>query len=185
MNRRASLIGLALALSGSIWVFAAGRTDQPGAEAITGFAPNHAEAERALEQNFRSVPDQAHSEAILRHLTSEPHMAGTEASHRVALWLRDQYRSLGFDAEIVTYNAWLPIPREAQLELVAPERKILGSSEQPLKDDPDSYDRRIRPAFNAYSPSGEVTAPVVYVNYGQPEDYRELAALGGNAEGRS
>ena len=39
-------------------------------------------------------------------------MAGTEASHRVAEWLRDQYRSYGFDAEIVTYSVWLPQPRE-------------------------------------------------------------------------
>ena len=47
-------------------------------------------------------------------------MAGTEASHRVAEWLLDQYRSYGFDAEIVTYSAWLPQPREVKLELTKP-----------------------------------------------------------------
>ena len=53
-------------------------------------------------------------------------MAGTEGSHRLAEWLRDQYRNYGFDAEIVTYSAWLGMPREVSLELVTPEKKKAG-----------------------------------------------------------
>jgi len=85
------------------------------AGAIRGFAPARVEAERQLEAQFRGIPDAAHAEANLRHLTAEPHMAGTEASRRVAEWLRDQYRSFGFDAEIVTYSAWFPLPRAVEL----------------------------------------------------------------------
>src|SRR6202050_936640 len=93
--------------------------------AIPGFAPARVAAERELEQKFRTIPDAAHAESNLRHLTSEPHMAGTEASHRVALWLRDQYRSFGFDAEIVTYSVWLPQPREITVELTTPRPQKL------------------------------------------------------------
>jgi N-acetylated-alpha-linked acidic dipeptidase len=151
---------------------------------ITGFAPARVAAERQLEDKLRAIPDSAHAESNLRHLTSEPHMAGTEGSHRVAEWLRDQYRSFGFDAEIVTYSAWLPQPREITVELTKPTARKLASPEQPIDVDKDTFDKRVIPAFNVYSPSGEVTAPVVYVNYGTREDYRTLASSGVHVEGK-
>jgi N-acetylated-alpha-linked acidic dipeptidase len=151
---------------------------------ISGFAPARVAAERELEQRLRMIPDEAHAESNLRHLTSEPHMAGTEASHRVALWLRDQYRSFGFDAELVTYSVWLPQPREITVELTKPVNQKLATPEEPIDVDKDTFDKRITPAFNIYSPSGEVTAPVVYVNYGIQEDYRTLASSGVHVEGK-
>jgi N-acetylated-alpha-linked acidic dipeptidase len=151
---------------------------------IRGFSPAHAEAERALEQGLRGVPDAAHAEDALRYLTSQPHMAGTEASRRVAEWLREQYRSFGFDAEIVTYTAWLPQPREVKLELIAPKHRTLASPEQPFEEDKDTYDKRAVAGFNAYSPSGDVSAPVVYANYGMVEDYHVLDSLGVTVEGK-
>jgi len=153
-------------------------------ENIAGFLPTHAEAERALEREFRLIPDAGHAESDLRYLTSRPHMAGTEASHQIAEWLRDQYQSYGFDAQIVSYTAWLPEPRDVELELVKPQTRALATPEAPYDGDPDTYDPRAVRAFNTYSPSGEVTAPVVYVNFGTPDDYRELAALGVSVEGK-
>ena len=151
---------------------------------IRGFAPPRVEAERVLEQKLQAIPDPARAESDLRHLTSEPHMAGTEASHLTAEWLLEQYRSFGFDAEIVAYSAWLPQPREIQLDLIAPEKKQLASPEEFFAVDPDTNDRRAVTAFNAFSPSGEVTAPVVYVNYGTQEDYQALESLGVSVEGK-
>src|SRR5580658_8308117 len=151
---------------------------------IRGFLPARIQAERDLEQKFQSIPNPARAEANLRHLTSEPHMAGTEASHRVAEWLRDQYRSFGFEADIVTYSAWIPLPREVTLDLVAPEKKSLASREQPFDGDKDSSDPRAVVGFNSYSPSADVTAPVVYVNYGTQEDYRALESLGVSVAGK-
>jgi N-acetylated-alpha-linked acidic dipeptidase len=172
----AALVALALILA------AAGSAEDSGS--ITGFAPSRVAAERQLEQKLRAIPDAARAEANLRHLTSEPHLAGTDASRRVAEWLRDQYRSYGFDAEIVTYSAWLPTPRQITLELTRPTQKTLATPEEPIDVDKDTADKRIVPAFNRYSPSGEVTAPVVYVNYGMPEDYGALASAGVHVEGK-
>jgi len=151
---------------------------------IPGFAPSRVPEEQQLEARLRSIPQAARAESNLRHLTSEPHMAGTDASHRVAEWLRDQYRSFGFDAEIVSYTAWMPLPREVKLELTKPENKTLASPEQAFDVDKATSDKRAVVGFNAYSPSGEVTAPVVYVNYGTEEDYRQLAALGVSVDGK-
>jgi N-acetylated-alpha-linked acidic dipeptidase len=155
-----------------------------GHDAIRGFSPARTEAERLLELKLQSIPDAARAEVDLRQLTSEPHMAGTEASHRVAEWLRDQYRSYGFEAEIVTYSVWLPQPREVKLELTAPSRKPLASPEPLVALDKSTSDDRVSVAFNIYSPSGEVTAPVMYVNYGMSEDYRDLDSLGISVEGK-
>jgi N-acetylated-alpha-linked acidic dipeptidase len=186
-NRRREIsrrIGVAVLSAASLLFSAAIPSAAQDAGGITGFAPARVAAERALEQNFRKIPDAEHAERDLRHLTSEPHMAGTEASHRVAEWLRDQFRGFGFDAEIVTYSVWLPQLREANLELTKPQKKSLASPEQPFDGDKDTYDKRAVSGLNLYSPSGEVTAPVVYVNYGAPEDYRELASLGVGVAGK-
>ncbi|HKS80491.1 MAG TPA: M28 family metallopeptidase [Candidatus Acidoferrales bacterium] len=184
MRRFAQICGAAsLVTCLLLWPSAAtrGSNDDPG---IRGFAPSRVSVERALEQKFQSLPDPARAESDLRHLTSEPHVAGTEGSHRVALWLLDQYRSYGFDAEIVTYSAWISLPRQIKLELTAPVQKVLATSEEPYAADPDTLNPHLLPAFNAYSPSGDVTGQVVYVNYGAPEDYRTLDSLGISVEGK-
>jgi N-acetylated-alpha-linked acidic dipeptidase len=153
--------------------------------AIRGFLSSHAGEESQLEKKLLAIPDAARAEADSRRLTSEPHMAGTEASHRVAEWVRDQFASYGFDAEIVPYSVWLPQPREMRLELTAPHKKILGSPEPSLAVDKDTSDTRAIAAFNVYSPSGDVKAPVVYVNYGMQEDYHALDLLGVSVEGKN
>jgi N-acetylated-alpha-linked acidic dipeptidase len=175
---------LAVLLLGFCFFCVAISVGDPGAAAIPGFSASRVEAEQELEQRLMGIPDPARAESDLKHLTSEPHMAGTEASHRVAEWLRDQYRSFGFDVEIATYSVWLPQPREVKLELTAPEHRDLATPEAPVEQDPGSYDKRAVIGFNAFSPSGEVSAPVVYVNYGMQEDYRELDSLGISVEGK-
>ncbi len=120
----------------------------PDSNSIAGFVPSRVAEEQRLEAKFRSIPDPAHAESDLRHLTSEPHPAGSEASYRVAKWLRDQFRSFGFDAEVVSYSAWLPQAREISLELTKPEAKRLGSPEQPYDDDKATHDKRALPGIN-------------------------------------
>jgi len=184
MKHRSRLLGVASLTATCFLLGASAMGRAQGNPGIRGFVSSRVEAERGLEQKLRAIPDAQHAEADLRRLTSEPHMAGTEASHHVAEWLRDQYQSFGFDAEIVTYTALLSYPRQVNLELTVPEKKPLATPEQPIDLDKDTYDQRAVGGFNAYSPSGDVTAPVVYVNYGTPEDYRELDTLGVSVEGK-
>jgi len=178
---RQFLIALSVALLVLLAVVRGGAQDTEG---IAGFVAARVPEERQLEAKLKKIPDPAHAESNLRRLTSEPHMAGTDASRRVAEWLRDQYRSFGFEADIVSYSAWMPQPREVKLELTKPETKTLASPERPVEGDKDTYDKRAVTAFNSYSPSAEVTAPVVYVNYGMRSDYDELTQLGVSVEGR-
>ncbi|MGB0036096.1 MAG: M28 family metallopeptidase [Candidatus Acidiferrales bacterium] len=184
MKRLSQWLGAALLVAGLFLLPGALTGGEQTTTAIRGFSPSRVQAERELEQKLQGIPDAEHAEANLRRATREPHMAGTAGSHRVAEWLRDQYRSFGFDAEIASYSVWMPQPLEVKLELTAPEKKLLASQELPFEGDKDTYDERAVVGFNAYSPSGDVTAPVVYVNYGTTEDYRELDSLGVNVEGK-
>lgn len=151
---------------------------------INGFSADRTAAQRALEQKLQSIPGPESAERHLRTITAEPHMAGTEGSRRVAEYMRDQLRSFGFEAELVQYKVWLNQPKEVKLELVAPEAKALGTPEDPFEWDKDSYNKNAVVGFNGYSPSGEMTAPVVYANYGLHEDYRRLEELGVSVEGK-
>ncbi len=160
---------------------AAGKTPQIQ---IDGFGPERAAAEAQLEKQFLAIPQAARAESNLRHLTSTPHLAGTEASHRVAEWLLDQYRSYGFDAQIESYSVWLPMPREIKLEMVKPKHANLATPEPPIPGDIYTWTKHATPDYNDYSPSGDVTAPVIYANYGMADDYRELERLGVSVEGK-
>ncbi|HUO34647.1 MAG TPA: M28 family metallopeptidase [Candidatus Acidoferrum sp.] len=155
-----------------------------GTPSIAGFSPADTAVEQSLESKLLAIPDAQNAEANLRHLTSQPHLAGTEASHQVAEWLLGQYRSFGFDAHIVEYSVWLAFPKEISLEMIAPEKKTLATPEAPVPQDPQTSDKRAVRAYNTYSASGDVTAPIVYVNYGLPADYRELEKLGISVEGK-
>jgi N-acetylated-alpha-linked acidic dipeptidase len=185
MNQSQRHFGAVIVLLLGAFIF--GMAISGGAQSTPGVRASQttqSDNEQVLEQQLQSIPNALKAESDLRHLTSEPHMAGTDADRRVAEWLRDQYQSYGFDAEIVTYNAWLALPREVKLELTSPERKTLGTPEEPFEQDPDTYNAKVVAGFNTYSPSGEVTAPIVYANYGMVEDYRELESLGVTVEGK-
>jgi N-acetylated-alpha-linked acidic dipeptidase len=151
---------------------------------LLGFAPSRTEAHRELERRLQEVPSARSAEQHLRALTSAPHMAGTPGSRRVAEYIRDQFRRFGLEAELAEYKVWLPHPKEVTVELVAPERQRLGTQEEPHEADADSATRAAVIGFSGYSPSGEVSAPVVYVNYGLAEDYRRLRELGVSVEGK-
>jgi N-acetylated-alpha-linked acidic dipeptidase len=153
-------------------------------DSLRGFAAARVAGERQLESRLQKIPDPEHARSNLEHLTSAPHMAGTEGSRRVAQWLLQQYRADGFEAEIVKYSVWLPMPVESKLELLSPEKQALATPEDPIEGDKDTSDSRAVMAMNGFSPSGDVTGQVVYVNYGMEEDYRQLDQRGVSVEGK-
>ena len=93
-------------------------------------------------------------------------------------------RVSGLTRRLVSYSVWLPQPTEIKLELISPQRKSLGTQEEPYEWDKSTFDARASVGFNTYSASGDVTAPIVYANYGTADDYRELESLGANVAGK-
>jgi N-acetylated-alpha-linked acidic dipeptidase len=153
--------------------------------AIDGFSIDGSAEERRWEEQFRAVPEPASAREHLRRLTIEPHVAGTKEDYATAIYVRDQIRSYGISSELNEYEVWLPYPKQPSVvELIAPRRERLVVKEAVVPEDPSSSNPKIIPLFNGYSPSGDVTAPLVYVNYGLPPDYEALKKAGVDVTGK-
>ncbi|MFN2597584.1 MAG: M28 family metallopeptidase [Pyrinomonadaceae bacterium] len=155
------------------------------AATLDGYTPDESAAERALEDRFRAVPRADGAREHLRQLTKEAHLAGTPEDYQTALYVRDRLREYGLSAELREYQVLLPYPRTPTLlELVAPRRERLALKEAAIPEDPTSSSPKIVPLYNGYSATGDVTAPLVYVNYGLPADYDALKKLNVDVRGK-
>jgi N-acetylated-alpha-linked acidic dipeptidase len=152
---------------------------------LEGFTTGGAAAQLRREEQFRAVPDPKSAREHLRRLTAEPHVAGTREDYATAVYVRDQMRSYGLAAELKEYDVLLPYPRQPSIvEIIASRRERLSVREAVLPEDPSSSNSKIIPLFNGYSASGDVTAPLVYVNYGLPPDYEALKKVGVSVKGK-
>ena len=152
---------------------------------LDGFSTEGSTTERRWEEEFRSVPAPGSAREHLRRLTAEPHVAGTKEDYATAVYVRDQIRSYGISSELKEYEVLLPYPKQPSIvELISPRRERLAVKEAAIAEDPSSSNPKIIPLFNGYSPSGDVTAPLVYVNYGLPPDYEALKKLGVDVKGK-
>ncbi|MDQ3348274.1 MAG: M28 family peptidase [Acidobacteriota bacterium] len=151
---------------------------------LRGFTPAGADAERALERRFRAIPSPEKLREYMRAITEEPHYAGGPGSRKVADYMVGKFTAWGLNASIEETEALLPLPLERRLELVAPERFVAALTEPRIEADSDSGDAGQLPTFNAYAADGDVTADLVYVNYGIPEDYEQLRKLNVDVKGK-
>jgi N-acetylated-alpha-linked acidic dipeptidase len=165
-------------------LFAVAPAQAQAPDPIRGFPRDLLSAQQAREEAARAVPSRDTLRALVRMLSAVPHEAGTERSHHVAQLLLARFRALGLDARIERFEALMPRPVSRTLELVAPERFAASLREPTVPQDPITGQPDQLPTFNAYSADGDVTAELVYVNYGRPEDYRVLDSLGIGVQGK-
>ena len=151
---------------------------------IRGFVGSSGAAEREAEQKFQAIPKPDNLREYMRTITAEPHHAGSPNSKKVADYVLEKFKSWGLDAKIEEFEALMPFPTERVVELIGPDRYVAKLQEPPVDADPDSADAGQLPSFNAYSADGDVTADLVYVNYGIPEDYEQLAKLNVDVKGK-
>ena len=151
---------------------------------IRGFAAMSVAAHQEWEARFRAIPDPARLRSAMERLSARPHHVGSPYGKANAEWLRDQFVSWGWDAKIEEYRVLFPTPKERRLELIEPTRFVAKLEEPVLKEDAASSQRTEQlPTYNSYSADGDVTAPLVYVNYGVPADYEELDRRGISVRG--
>lgn len=151
---------------------------------MRGFTTASARTQREWEAKFRAIPEPSRMREAMRRLAARPHHLGSPYGKDNAEWLRDQFASYGWDARIERFDVLFPTPRVRVLELVSPVRFRARLEEPILREDPTSNQRAEQlPTYNAYSGEGDVTAPLVYVNYGVPADYEELDRRGISVKG--
>ncbi len=151
-------------------------------QTLTGYTPGNSQTQRRLEAVLQSVPDTASARRHIRELASTPHVAGTPAQMRTADYVLQQMAEFGLDTMRTEYRVFLPFQDSALVELVAPDRLRLDLTEPALPQDPATHEG-VWPAMNGYSGVGDVTGPVVFVNYGLPADYAVLDSLAITVDG--
>ncbi len=151
---------------------------------LRGFSAENARRQTALEERLKAVPQPERVREYMRTMSAEPHHTGSQAGREVARYVLRQFRSWGLNAQIEEFAGLMPTPLERRVELLAPEHYIAKLAEPPIREDKDSSDAGRLPTYNAYSPDGDVTAQVVYVNYGMPSDYEKLDEMGINVGGK-
>ena len=158
-------------------------TPAPGGD-LRGFTAESAKAEREWETKFRSLPSPDSLRSYMRLLSARPHHVGSPYDKANAEWILAKFKSFGLDAQIETFDVLFPTPKERGVELVAPGKFVARLQEPAVAGDPTSSQQAEQlPTYNAYSVDGDVTAPLVYVNYGVPADYEQLDRLGISVKG--
>lgn len=151
---------------------------------IRGFSATAQSVQRDWETRFQGIPDPARQREYLRRLGARPHHVGSPYQRQNAEYMRDLFISWGWDASLAEYHVLFPTPKARRLELVAPTKYVARLQEPALKEDPaTAFTAEQLPAYNAFSGDGDVTGPLVYVNYGVPEDYEELERRGISVRG--
>lgn len=149
-----------------------------------GFPSAWVAQQKQWEEKVRAIPEAARIRTYMERMASEPHHAGSPGSKAVAEYTLGLLKEWGLDARIEVFEALLPYPGTRVVELVEPVRFRARLQEPVVAEDRDSGDARQLPTYNAYSASGDVTAPLVYVNYGIPEDYEYLKRQGIEVKGK-
>jgi N-acetylated-alpha-linked acidic dipeptidase len=145
-----------------------------GLSAQTGFTPASAVAQRDFESRLLAVPDSASVRRMSRDLTSVAHVAGRPEQAATRDYVIAQMRSWGLETWTKEYTVYLPWP-----DTVA---AWIGTRALDLRE--PGTGRVQVPAFNGYTGDGDVTAEVVYVNYGLIDDYKTLDSLGVSIRGK-
>src|SRR6266851_1596606 len=160
----------------SVLLVAAPAADSP---ALQGFSADSATTERAWESKFKAIPNTERLRQYMQRLSARPHHVGSPYDKDNAEWILAKFKEWGLDAKIENFDVLFPTPRERTVELLEPVRFAARLEEPPVTGDPTSNQQKEQlPSYNAYSIDGDVTAPLVYVNYGVPADYEELDQLG-------
>ena len=151
---------------------------------LVGYSPSSSQGEREWEVKFRAIPDPANLREDMRRLSARPHHVGSVYDKDNAEWILARFKEWGLDAHIETFNVLFPTPKVRVLEMVEPMKFTAKLEEPALAIDPTSNQKSEQlPTYNAYSIDGDVTAPLVFVNYGLPEDYEKLERLAVSVKG--
>jgi N-acetylated-alpha-linked acidic dipeptidase len=153
-------------------------------KAIMGFSAQNAAKQLQTEQQFDQNISAKNIGQALKELSAYPHNLGSPGSKAVAENILRRLKSYGFDARLQTYKVLFPTPKVRLLEMTGPTRYTALLKEPALKADATSGQTTQLPTYNAWSADGDVTGQLVFVNYGLPDDYEKLAAMGIDVKGK-
>jgi len=174
-----SAISLAIGVTAAVTQPARGA---PTGSRIDGFTAAHSAAERQAETEFLKLPSTSLAQELDAYLADKTGVVGTSGDRRRVDYVVDKLRSWGLHPKVATYYPYVSSPAKVSLSLTEPTRQALPNKEPCYSFEHDCANEL--PGYNALSPSGDITAPVVYVNYGTIDDYAVLAQNGISVQGK-
>jgi N-acetylated-alpha-linked acidic dipeptidase len=152
---------------------------------LYGYTVETSRAERQWEEKMRAIPDPKNLRAYMERLTAHPHHVGSPYDKDNAEWMLEKFKEFGLEAHMEIFNVLFPTPKERLVELVEGGPHFTAKlQEAVVPEDPTSNQTAEQlPPYNAYSIDGDVSGPLVYVNYGVPEDYEILERRGISVKG--
>jgi len=151
---------------------------------LAGYGVQSSRVERDWEKNLQDGIQAENLRQSMQRLSARPHHVGSPYDKDNAEWILAKFKEWGFDAHIESFQVLFPTPKERVVELVEPTQFRAKLQEPVVAVDPTSSQTAEQlPTYNAYSIDGDVTAPLIYVNYGNREDYEQLDRLGISAKG--
>lgn len=151
---------------------------------IIGFNEKDAATQLSLESSFDKNLSAENIGATMKFLSGKPHNISSPGSKENAEYILALYKKWGWDAQIETFHVLFPTPKTRVLEMISPTSYTAILKEPALKEDPTSGQSGQLPTYNAYSADGDVTAELVFVNYGLPDDYKILDQMGISVKGK-
>ena len=150
-----------------------------------GYSLSTWEDQLDIEELFLNHLDKTSFRKHLKKLTERPHVVGSETNEEVIRYIGEVMNNAGLEVVNYPYDVYLPNkPGTSLIEIVTPSREVLNQKEDIISDDPFTQDPLLWKGWNAFSGSGDVTAEVVYVNYGRKEDFETLKTLGIDVKGK-
>ncbi len=150
-----------------------------------GYSSSQWEKQLEIEESFKGLVDNSSFKRHLIKLTERPHVVGSEGNEEVIRYIGKVMENAGFDIKNYPYDVYLPNkPGSSLVEIVTPSRKVLNQKEDIIDDDPFTQNPELWKGWNAFSGSGDVTAEIVYANYGLKEDFETLKSLGIDIKGK-
>jgi N-acetylated-alpha-linked acidic dipeptidase len=151
---------------------------------LGGYSSASSRTQREWETKFRAIPSPQNLRDYMQRLAARPHHVGSPYDKDNAEWMQAKFKEWGLDAHIESFDVLFPTPKTRVLEMVEPTKFVAKIQEPVLAIDPTSNQTAEQlPVYNAYSADGDVTAPLVYVNYGVPDDYEKLDRMGVSVKG--
>jgi N-acetylated-alpha-linked acidic dipeptidase len=151
---------------------------------LLGYSSSSSAREASWEEKFRAGVSASNIRDTMQRLSARPHNVGSPYDKDNAEWILAHFKEWGFDAHIETFDVLFPTPKERLLEMIKPTAFRASLQEPPIAEDPTSSQTSEQlPTYNAYSADGDVTAPLVYVNFGNRDDYEKLDRLGISVKG--
>src|SRR4030042_768020 len=150
-----------------------------------GFGEELSAAQIQREKQFDDMLRADNIRELMKRLAARPQHLGSPYRKENAAFIRAKFQEWGFDARLETFDVLFPTPKVRILEMTEPVAFRASLDIPSVEYGPAGVRREeILPSYNGYFVGGDVTAPLVYVNYGTREDYVELERRGGGGGGR-